>query len=307
MQNIKNRFFYAFCVTLMALFLGAASAYASDQESRSIEVSGLKRTYEIHLPRASNNPPSLLFVFHGGGGSGAQIARSISINGLADEHNVIVVYPDGIDKHWNDGRRSTASAVDDELFVSTLIQQLSAQYAINRNQIFAAGISNGALFSQRLACDLSDKIAAVASVAGLMPVELAPACHPSQPVSVLILQGDEDPYMPINGGAGWAGPKGKGLGGHVLSAQDTLAFWAKLENCTGEYKTERGPITLHSYRQCDAQKSVGLYIIGGGGHTWPGSTQPKMILNMMKLGNISLALNANNTIMTFFLEHPKHP
>jgi polyhydroxybutyrate depolymerase len=176
--------------------------------TRSIIFAGLERTYRIHMPPSydKSTPLPLLIALHGGGGSGEKMEELTlrGFNRLSDKEGFIVVYPDGIEKHWNDGRenvkyRAHREKIDDVGFISALIDYLVKQYNIDIKQVYATGISNGAMMSFRLGCELSEKIAAIAPVAGSMPENLPTRCSPSRSISVLIISNTEDPLVPWGG------------------------------------------------------------------------------------------------------------
>jgi polyhydroxybutyrate depolymerase len=125
--------------------------------------------------------------------------RFTGFDEIAASRGFIVAYPESVNTHWNDTR--ALSPADDVGFVRALIAEVERAYPVDHARVYATGISNGGFFSQRLACDLSDQIAAVASVAATMPETLVPVCHPSRSVSVMFIQGTADPLVPIEGGA----------------------------------------------------------------------------------------------------------
>jgi polyhydroxybutyrate depolymerase len=190
--------------TLLFLFCGVLLVFSfqngiASEESRpgdSIIFAGLKRTYRIHIPTSYDkaNPIPLLIVLHGGGGIGEGMVKLTQggFNKLSDKEGFIVVYPDGIEKHWNDGRenvkyRAHREKIDDIGFISALIEHFEKQYNIDIKRVYATGISNGAMMSFRLGCELSEKMAAIAPVAGSMPENLPTRCSPSRSISVLII------------------------------------------------------------------------------------------------------------------------
>src|SRR5262249_25082621 len=146
---------------------------------------------------------------HGGGGHASSMPKFSGFDNLArDPHNLfIVAYPESLNKSWNDSRG--LSPADDVAFVRALIDRLEDELPVDPHRIYATGISNGGFFSNRLACDLSDKLAAIASVAATMPTTLPESCHPLRPISVLYMNGTKDPLVPIGGG-----PIGAKLGLH---------------------------------------------------------------------------------------------
>lgn len=293
-------------LALVAGTTAAAGLFArTDDPQLQLAVNGTTRSYLIHVPPGA--PPAggypLILAFHGGGGQGRGMARLTRFDALADKRGFIAVYPDGIDRHWNDGRSTIKNKVDDIAFVNAMLDDIGHRYAIAR--IFATGMSNGALFAQRLGCDVP-RIAAIAPVAGPMPEEIAASCHPSHSVSVLQIEGTTDPIMPHDGGK-VTDFGGRGEGGMVLSTGDTMALWARLDGCGQQTTAEELPhpaafdstrITRRRFEGCRNGTQVELLDVKGGGHAWPGGSQyaPRFII-----GKSSRQIDASKAIVDFFL------
>lgn len=277
---------------------------APTEERRTLRVDGVERGYLVFLPPAyrPGYPIPLVLVFHGGGGRASGIAPHTGFSRLAEREGFVVVYPDGLGRRWNDGR-GVAATHDDVGFVRALLDTLAHTLALDPRRIYATGISNGAIFTYRLACDLPGVFAAVAPVAGAMPVDLVPACGHAEPVSVLAMQGTADPLMPYAGG---------GVGrrrGRVLSAERSVGFWATAAGCAGTPATAPEPdltpadgtrVHLTTYAGCRDGRSVELYTIEGGGHTWPGGPPVGGAV-----GRVSRDVDATPVIWSFFAQHPK--
>ena len=207
---------------------------AAGDEKHSINVDGLTRNYLLHVPDdlPQGKPAPLVLVFHGGGGHDWNMPGFTHFDDLADQENFVVAYPDASIGHWNDSR--DLSTADDVGFTRALIADVSRSHSINAHRIYATGISNGGFFSNRLACDLSDKIAAIASVAATMPKPLVAECKPSRPISVLYIQGTEDPLVAINGGkVGVARSHGENI-----SLADSAKFWRENDRISSALQTE---------------------------------------------------------------------
>jgi polyhydroxybutyrate depolymerase len=282
--------------------------------SSSILNGGLQRTYTVHIGGSYNEtrPTPLLIVLHGGGGTGQGMNKLTSFNAIADRENFIVVYPDGYEKHWNDGRgvrqyRAQVQNVDDVGFISALIDHLSDGLNINAKRVYVTGISNGAMMSHRLGCELSQKIAAIAPVAGNIPVNMASLWTLSRPVSVLIINGTEDPLVPWEGGNVHLGRLELG---QVLSVEDTVKFWLTNDKCSSPPIISQLPdkdpadgtrVRAETYGGCQDGAEVVLYAVEGGGHTWPGGLQYS---SELIIGRTSRDFNASEVIWQFFKEHP---
>ncbi len=223
----------------------------------------------------------------------------------ADRHGFLLVYPEGIDHHWNDGRG--LSDVDDLGFVAALVKDLSARLPVDPNRVFATGMSNGGFFSQTLACRLAGTFAAVASVAATMGEPLLASCRPARPVSVMFVMGDEDPLVPIGGGA-VARTRGT-----AVSLDKAMRFWETRDQISAprmpEEIPDRDPKDGTRTRR-DASRwglegaAVEAWIVRGGGHTWPGGFQylPKLLV-----GRTSRDFDATEEILKFFERHGRKP
>ncbi len=282
--------------------------------SHYITVDGLERTYLLHIPPLSKlkRRPPLVIALHGGGGSGRDMIRLTGggFNTLSNAGGFLVVYPDGIRKHWNDGRGliyySHRRNIDDVKFISRLIDRLVDEFNVDKSRVYVTGMSNGALMSYRLACELTNKIAAIAPVGASISENLYFSCHPSRPISVLIIMGMKDPLVPWNGG--FLHFRRLKLG-RVISTPDTARFWASINHCSREegiqYLPDRDPydgtrVWKKKYAGCSKNAEVILYGIENGGHTWPGGFQylPESII-----GRTCRDIDASRIILNFFSKH----
>jgi len=282
--------------------------------SSSILSGELQRTYSVHIGSSydKTRPTPLLIVLHGGGGTGQGMNKLTNFNAIADRENFIVVYPDGFENHWNDGRgvqryRAQTQNVDDVGFISTLIDHLSEKLNIDAKRVYVTGISNGAMMSHRLGCELSQKIAAIAPVAGNIPVNMESVWAPSRPVPVLIINGTYDPLERWDGGEIRLGRNTFGI---VLSVSDTVKFWVGKDQCSPSPTITQLPdkdpsdgtrVRTETYGGCQDGAEVVLYAVEGGGHTWPGGLQysPESII-----GRTSRDFDASEVMWQFFKEHP---
>lgn len=284
------------------------ATYTVESRCLSMEYDGT-RTYRLYTPRPTRKQAlPVMLVLHGGGGSGSAMeALTLGhFNRLADQHGVLIVYPDGIGRSWNDGRSDLRSAaaqeyVDDVGFLRTLVSELGKQQAIQISRVYATGMSNGGLMAYRLACDAADFVAAVAPVAANLSVELARECRPSRAVPMAIINGTDDPMMP------WIGGDIKVLfsrRGEVLSAQESFEYFARIGDCAlpithspqDRVPDDRTKVIRHVARECRNGGEVRLYEILGGGHTWPSGNA---YLGPRLVGRVSRELNAANEIWNF--------
>ena len=282
---------------------------------RTVKVGDLSRTYYLHVPATlpKDKAAALVLACHGGGGAPAQFERVCGFNDLADREGFLVAYPEGIGKSWNDGRgveatQAQSENVNDLAFVAALLDDAEKSYRIDEKRVFATGISNGGIFSQYLAANLSSRIAAIAPVAGGLPEPSGPGFNPGKSVSVLILQGVADPLVPYNGGDVTVFRKKHG---RILDTDETVKKWVEHDGCTREAVVEDVPDTdpgdgcrvkKFTYAQGRDGTEVVLYRIEGGGHTWPDG---RSALPEMLVGKICRDFNGTAIICAFFKAHPK--
>jgi polyhydroxybutyrate depolymerase len=286
---------------------GPASQSAVDWQG-PIDIRGVERTYLLHLPPSydSRKAVPLVLVFHGGRGSGKRVAGMTGFSQLADEKGFIVVYPDALNGYWNDGRPRTGESLpDDVAFISTLIDRLGTLFAIDPKRVYATGISNGAIFVQRLGCELPDKLAAIAPVAGTLAKDLK--VRPGEPVSVLMIHGTADEFVPYGGGE----VRGD-IGGQVLSVKETAAMWVEANGCADAAPrvSLRAPksgtdtrVRRETWGPCKAGTAVVVYTVEGGGHAWPGAPARRVMGRVV--GTTSRDFDAARTIWEFFELNPK--
>jgi len=248
----------------------------------SIIHNGLTRTYRLHLPAdytTSNHYP-LVINMHGMGSNAWEQEIYTGFNQVSDTGGFIVVYPNGVNNLWN---VSSTGGVDDVGFISALIDTLDALHSTDLSRVYAIGMSMGGFMSYRLACELSDRIVAIASVTGLQAFY---PCNPGRPVPVLQMHGTADGVVPYSGVA------------------STIAHWVNHNNCPTTPviidlpdidTTDNSTVTLSYYYPCDDSTEVKLYTINGGGHTWPGAN--------IIIGVTNQDIHASSEIWNFFRKY----
>lgn len=267
-----------------------------------MQYGSLKRTYTVHVP--PGEPVGLVLNLHGGGGTGIGQRNLTGFNTVADAANLVVVYPDGYDKSWADGRGASPADrrhLNDVGFLVALVERVQKEFDVPAGHIFATGMSNGGFMSNRLACDRADLFAAIAPVSGTLGVGVA--CNPSRPVSVLDAHGTADRIVPFNGG------KVRGRGGisQAISVSAALDQWRRVDGCQGEPTVQNLPdvkdgtrVRRFDSKACADGTEVVFYQIDEGGHTWPGSKQylPKSVI-----GLTTRVFDSSQVIAQFFLTH----
>jgi len=288
----------------------AASAGAGDPVGSIRTKDGRTRTYVIHYPAGYDGGKTypLVLLFHGGGGAGAHILSQTRFAAKADQKGFIVAAPDGVDSHWNDGRGTTNTGIDDVGFVRQLIADLRAHLPIDPKRIYATGLSNGAVFTERLGCELSDTLAAIGTTAGPLPANLLSSCKPG-PISMVGIQGDADPGIPLAGGE-MGGGREQAVGGMAASAAQTMRVWANANGCNLTPAIASIPpsvndgtrVIKYSFAGCTAGTGVVYYVVQGMGHGWP-PAQGAMAMRIN--GPTSQNISATDVMWAFFSAHPR--
>ena len=280
---------------------------------------GEVRRYFLYVPAdLSDEPVPLVIVLHGGDQTLDETLRHAPAQWmqLAVRDKFIVVYPAGRNRHWHDCRDDNqGSDADDVGFINALINELSISYAVDSRRIYATGESNGGMMCFRLACELSDRIAAVGAVAADYPAIHTECTGPVNPVSILIMNGTADPIMPWDGGC-IKNRSGKcwNSKGTVMSTPETVEFWRSflqadaapiIDEIPDNDKTDNSTVTRETYAHGIEGTEVVLYKINGGGHTyptiaWKTSDAGRSIL---PLGNQNQDIEGIDCIWEFFKRH----
>ena len=263
---------------------------------------GMQRTYLVHLPTGytgTTNLP-LLVAMHGGFGSALNLQNQSQLSVKADQENFIVVYPEGVRggllniSSWNAGACcgfASNTNVDDVGFIDALLDTLIQALAIDTNRVYATGMSNGGFMAYRLACELSDRFAAIAPVAASISVS---SCTLIRQVPLISFHSYLDESIPHAGGVG------NGFSNHYNPPQDSVhQAWASANGCqiVNDTIVSNGQYDEIHWSNCNCAATVQRIITEDGGHSWPGG-------NATLLGDpVSNFINANDRMWDFFQQH----
>jgi polyhydroxybutyrate depolymerase len=280
------------------------------EQLRSLDFNGATRTYLLHVPRNfdPSRPSAVVLAFHGGGTNAKTMVRFSGLSEMANRAGFLAVYPNGSGRNpnfltWNGGNccgHALRENVNDVGFVRVVLEDLVRIANIDEARIFATGISNGGVMAYRLASELSDRIASIASVAGPMGTE---TCQSNRPVSVLHFHGTSDEFAPYNGGRG-----SKSFSqADFHSVEFSVRNWIEANACPAAGLETRLPnmnhdgttVTKMTWGPGKADSEVVLYKIHGGGHTWPGRLPPTKFLGLS-----TTEICANEVMWEFFCKHP---
>lgn len=207
-------------VVWLSLYALTAHVLPPGDHVRELRVADQIRSYVVHIPRSydSNKSTPVVLVFHSAMMNASMMASFCGLNEKADRSGFVVVYANGTGTtplflYWDAGGvRGRVS--DDVGYVARMLDDLGTVVNVDPKRVFATGMSNGAMMCYRLAAELSDRIAAIAPIAGTMAIE---QCHPHRPVSVLHFHGTKDGLV-LYGGPDERTPKNI----KFLSVDDTI-------------------------------------------------------------------------------------
>lgn len=271
-------------------------AFAQTTVLDTMTINGLQRDFLLYVPEVYTGTTAVPLVInmHGYGSNASEQNLYGNFKNLADVDNFLVVHPNGTldntnTRYWN--AFLNAGAVDDVDFISQLIDSLSLSYNIDPNKVFATGMSNGGFMSYKLACELNNKIAKIASVTGTMSTTLPSTCSPGSAIPVLQIHGTLDPTVPYAGNLA------------MESIEDVIDFWVANNNCntTPELTAlpnlntaDNSTVEKYEYTGGTDNADVIFYKVIGGGHTWPGA------IFSIPAGNTNRDFNASQVIWEFF-------
>lgn len=271
----------------------------------TLTVDGRERTFLLNLPPAyyTGSGFSLVIAMHGGGGSATQFETSTRLTQKANAENFIVVYPEGVKstgplgaRTWNAGTCcdfAVTNNINDVKFITQLIDKLVADYKVNPKKVYATGHSNGGMMSYRLACELSNKIAAIAPNASTMVV--TQPCNPARAVPILHMHSILDEHVPYNGGTG------NGISGVYAPPLDSvLNVWSSKNACAtkAQVVVNNSSYKFTQWTNCSNNALIHYYLTKDGGHAWPGG-----LPGSLNGDTPSKAINANDLLWEFFKQY----
>ncbi len=252
---------------------------------------GRERYYHLFRPgNLDANSPSPLVVFlHYSGGTGRSAAPGTGLDAEAERGRFIVVYPDAAESsQWNAGiccGAAVSDGVDDVAFINRLIDRLSSEYRVDSSRIYVWGISNGGMMAYRIGCEMSERIAAIASSAGPLVVE---RCQPVRPVSVVHFHSIADERSPFKGGMRPGPPSFVSL-----AIPTIIERWREFDSCSASPVIEQiGAVTKTSSKGCRDGTEVTLYTAEQGSHGLPLDVASR---------------NITRLVLDFFAAHSKSP
>jgi polyhydroxybutyrate depolymerase len=289
-------------IILLFLIIVAIFLLSYNRGRHSIIFDGRERAYYLHVPPSLDDGAAapLLLVFHMRRGNAWLMHQVTRLNRLADREGFVLVYPQGVDRSWADGSgryEAGRAGVDDVAFVRGLLAALEEEPGIDPRRVYVAGFSNGGIFALRLACEMPERLAGVATVSAVMAQDVLQACDPPgddppHAVPLLMIQGLADEDLPLEGAPGLA------------SVQQTVQHWVTRNGCHPQPQVTRvdevhdaTALRIERYDGCRDGAAVQFIAIDGGGHKWPGGSS---LWQFWLSGAQSAELDAGETLWRFF-------
>jgi polyhydroxybutyrate depolymerase len=265
---------------------------------------GERREYLVHVPKCydSTKPTPLILALHGAGMNGSMMVGFSGLNATSEQAGFIVVYPSGTGlgpfRVWNADSEPNRRKADDVAFLHAVLDDVAKRIHVDPTRVYACGMSNGGMMCYRLASEMSDRIAAIAPVAGTIAM---PPAVPKRPVSVMHFHGLSDHFVPYEGLNGRRPPFIR-----LLSVEESVCTWVKFNGCepTPDVAILTPPgdsmkVVRKSWKGGTDQSEVLLITIEGGGHTWPGQRPPVPLI----IGRSTRNISANDLMWEFFSRH----
>jgi len=285
-----------------ALAVAVVAAVPLPARADVIHVTTRQGAREAIVLQSSRTPAPTVIVLHGATITAAQTARTSGFAEAAAARGFATVFPQGVNRQWNDGREDGhISSIDDVGFLRQLVHDLVGRGIADREHIYIAGISNGGMMTFRMLCEASELFAGAATIIANMPAGIGERCQVHKPLPIVMFNGTADPLVPYAGGnVGFAGQRGR-----VWSAEGTAEFMARVDGCAAmqvrplPINASAEPVRVErlEWSPCRAGQSVTLYRFVGGGHQVPGRQQ--VLPGLLGLG--SLQINAAEAAMETFL------
>jgi polyhydroxybutyrate depolymerase len=274
---------------------------------RHLIVGKLSREYLLHIPPGMSDDQAapVIIGYHGGGARADGFAAVTDLREVAGRRGFVTAFPVGYQRSWNAGVWGGAAkrdGVDDIAFTAAVLADIVKVVSVDPRRVYLAGWSNGGIMAFRVACELADRIAAVAVVGG----GLGGDCAPVRPIPILLFHGTADTFSPYLGGEG-TDPVARGA--IQLGAPETARRWAKINGCseTPAVTYQKGSARAVRYTGCSDTNTVTLVTIEGMGHQWPGHTidpnLPGLPDYLRRLGPGTHDVDATEEIVSFFSSH----
>lgn len=296
---------------LVTCVLSACGHLAARGTAGHGDFGGRKRTWVRFDPdQPAPGRRALVVALHGHGGTGEGMRKLSGLDKVAASKGFSVLYPDGLDHAWRDGRLPP-DGVDDVAFLTGLIARELQTGLFDPARVYLTGMSNGAFMTHRMLCEHAELFAAAAPVAGGLSPPVLARCHPVVPVPIVLVNNTDDRLVPYGGGhvVDKSGDRGD-----VIATTEAVLAWQRFNHCrpgAGDAEASQSQVfdatkgdgtraVILSFAEGCRAAPVVLARIEGGGHTWPGGWG---YLPEFAIGKTSRAWNASTNMWSFFEDH----
>ena len=253
---------------------------------------GLARRYIVIKPEPATEGAPVLVLLHATSMTPETMANLTRAGRLAADYGAWVYLPEALAAHWNDSPASLIG-VDDVAFIRAMIDGAVQRNRLDAARVFVAGYSNGGFMAERVACELSSRIAGGASIAATFRDAMVARCRPTHPMPFALFQGTADILVPYRGQLTLQG------------AREAFDQWGTYSDCRGPALTTALPdvdpydgtrVNLTRSSRCRNGSEIRLYTIENGGHTWPDSDYT---LTTLELGLTTRDIDATTELWQF--------
>lgn len=300
--GVVFRLVIAFCLLCFSQTTVFAEVF-----SRSLDSEQYERDYLVVTPdkvRSGERLPTII-ALHGPLMSGKSMRRLFGLEEIAQKEKFAVVYPDGHNRRWNDGRTVDENAPDDVRFITLLAKRLINDGIADPNRLYLLGMATGGMLTYRIACETSDTFTAYAAVVAEMPKRVARKCRAQRALPILLINSTANADIPLDGDAAeWS------LGTDTtISSVDTLEFWRKNNDCIGRPQIKPIPdkdpldgstVVAEQYNECEDGMPVVSFRVEGGGRLPPGTQLTNQPTLLSVLGRPNQDISAAAISLKFF-------
>ncbi len=302
-----------FCLLLMCILLMCSPrpAYA-EVFSDSIDIGKYQRSYIIFIPndiKPGERIPTVI-ALHGPLMSGRSMRRLFGLEAIAKREKFAIVYPNGRERNWNDGRKRYPEEPDDVEFIILLTKRLVREEIADPRRLYLLGMSTGGMLTYQIACETPDTFTAYAAIVANMPKRVVRHCKSKAPVPFLMINSMAKAEVPHNSAiADWREDSKD-----VLTSSENVEFWRMNNQCQGEAQTKIMPdtdpfdgstVVAQQYTSCLDGATVVSFIVAGGGHLPPGMALPKSSLLASELGTPNKDISSADISWKFFRRFSK--
>ena len=269
MMIIKSWIPYLSVLFLLGVILADGCSNPQELPSHVINIDGINRTYHLFVPAGlTSEPVPLLVAFHGGGGAGEEFPQQEQFEKLASTEKIILAFPQGYQIPDNEGEwqlNTQSNARHDIRFIDRMIDEISSRNAVDSSRIYATGYSLGSMFSYEIACQMSERFAAIASFAGTMPISPV-SCTPQKYTPLIHIHGEDDYIIAYDETWNWKNWEEVGT---MMDIPSLITYWSTKYKCQKTDELLSTSTTHFVHKMCDQGARVEHYRIEGLGHGWP--------------------------------------